>query len=60
MAPFFCGINIDWNYPAGTIDLNMPNYIPKAHLKFQHSAPTCHNINRTNMLPSNLVPEFSG
>jgi hypothetical protein len=35
----FCGINIDWNYPAGTIDLNMPNYIPKALLKFQHLAP---------------------
>jgi hypothetical protein len=24
----FCGINIDWNYPAGTVDLNMPNYLP--------------------------------
>ncbi len=35
----FCGINIDWNYPAGTINLNMPNYIPKALLKFQHLAP---------------------
>jgi hypothetical protein len=29
---FFCGINIDWNYPAGTVDLNMPNYISKALL----------------------------
>jgi hypothetical protein len=36
---FFCGINIDWNYPAGTVNLNMPNYIPKALRKFQHSAP---------------------
>jgi hypothetical protein len=35
----FCGINIDWNYPAGTINLNMPNYIPKALQKFQHLAP---------------------
>jgi hypothetical protein len=26
----FCGINIDWNYPAGTVNLNMSNYIPKA------------------------------
>jgi hypothetical protein len=35
----FCGINIDWNYPAETVDLNMPNYIPKALFKFQHLAP---------------------
>jgi hypothetical protein len=35
----FCNINIDWNYPAGTANLNMPNYILKALLKFQHSAP---------------------
>jgi hypothetical protein len=38
----FCGINIDWNYPAGTVDLNMPNYIPKALFKFQHLAPNLH------------------
>ncbi len=35
----FCSINIDWNYPAGTVDLNMPKYIPKALHKFQHSKP---------------------
>jgi hypothetical protein len=35
----FCGINIGWNYPAGAIDLNLPNYIPNALLKSQHSAP---------------------
>ncbi len=38
-SSLFCGINIDWNYPASTVNLNMPNYIPKALLKFQHSAP---------------------
>ncbi len=32
----FCGINTNWNYPAGTVDLNMPKYILKALLKFQH------------------------
>jgi hypothetical protein len=35
----FCIINIDWNYPVGTINLNMPKYIPKALLKFQHPTP---------------------
>jgi hypothetical protein len=36
----FCGVNIDWNYPAQTVNLNMPKYIPKALLKFQHTTPT--------------------
>ncbi len=35
----FCSINIDWNYPASIVDLNMPKYIPKALLKFQHLMP---------------------
>ncbi len=35
----FCGININWNYSAGTVNLNMPKYIPKALLKFQHPKP---------------------
>ncbi len=38
-SSLFCGINIDWNFPAGTVDLNMPNYIPKVLLKFQYLAP---------------------
>ncbi len=35
----FCGVNIDWNYPKRTVTLNMPKYIPKALLKFQHPTP---------------------
>ena len=35
----FCGVNIDWNYPERTVTLNMPKYIPKALLKFQHPPP---------------------
>jgi hypothetical protein len=35
----FCDVNIDWNYPKRTITLNMPKYIPKALLKFQHPTP---------------------
>jgi hypothetical protein len=35
----FCGVNINWNYPECTITLNMPKYIPKALLKFQHPTP---------------------
>jgi hypothetical protein len=36
---FSCGININWNYPVCTVTLNMPKYIPKALLKFQHPTP---------------------
>jgi hypothetical protein len=35
----FCGVNINWNYPKCTVTLNMPKYIPKALLKFQHPTP---------------------
>jgi hypothetical protein len=35
----FCGVKMNWNYPACTITLNMPNYIPKALVKFQHPIP---------------------
>jgi hypothetical protein len=35
----FFGINIYWNYPGCTITLNMPTYIPKALVKFQHPTP---------------------
>jgi hypothetical protein len=33
---FFCSININWNYTECIVPLNMPKYIPKALLKFQH------------------------
>ncbi len=32
----FCSININWNYTECTVTLNMPKYILKALLKFQH------------------------
>jgi hypothetical protein len=35
----FCGVNINWDYPACIITLNMPNYILKVLVKFQHTTP---------------------
>jgi hypothetical protein len=35
----FCGINLDWNYPERIVTLSMPQYVPKALLKFQHPPP---------------------
>jgi hypothetical protein len=34
-----CSVNINWNYPECTVTLNMPKYIPKTLLKFQHPTP---------------------
>ncbi|RPI66945.1 MAG: hypothetical protein EHM43_10390, partial [Ignavibacteriae bacterium] len=36
----FCGINLDWNYPESIVTMNMPQYVPKALLKFQHPTPS--------------------
>jgi hypothetical protein len=35
----FCGITLDWDYPARTVDLTMPNYVPKALARLRHPAP---------------------
>ena len=36
----YCGVRLNWNYDKGYVDINMPNYIKKALLKFQHKPPT--------------------
>ena len=36
----YCGITLDWNYSERWVDLNMPGYIQKSRLKFQHQMPT--------------------
>ena len=33
------GLNFDWNYKAGYVDMSMPGYIKNTLLEFQH-APT--------------------
>ena len=35
----FFGLVIDWDYAARTCDISMPEYLKKAMLKFQHTAP---------------------
>jgi hypothetical protein len=36
----YCGLSLDWDYAAGTVDMSMPGYVAKALHRFQHSAPT--------------------
>ena len=37
----YCGLRrLNWNYDKGYVDINIPNYIKKALLKFQHTPPT--------------------
>jgi hypothetical protein len=35
----YCGIQLDWDYAKGIVDLSMPKYVPEALHKFQHPAP---------------------
>jgi hypothetical protein len=35
----YLGLTLKWNYPAGYVDISMPDYVPKALAKFQHDTP---------------------
>jgi hypothetical protein len=35
----YLGLTLKWNYKAGYVDISMPNYVPKALAKFQHTSP---------------------
>jgi len=32
----YCGITLEWNYDARTLDISMPGYIKKQLLKYKH------------------------
>ena len=35
---YYCGFTLNWNYPAGFVNLTMPNYIRKVLNHFQHES----------------------
>jgi hypothetical protein len=35
----YLSLTLKWNYPAGYVDISMPDYVPKALAKFQHDHP---------------------
>ena len=35
----YLGFNLDWDYPAGHVDISMPDYVPKALLTLRHPIP---------------------
>ena len=35
----YCGLNIDWNYKKGYVDISMPNYVIKTLHKLNHKFP---------------------
>jgi hypothetical protein len=35
----YLGLTLKWNYPAGYVDIFMPDYVPKVLAKFQHDHP---------------------
>ena len=36
----FCGLQLEWNYDAGYVDISMPTYVQKKLNKFRHTPPT--------------------
>jgi hypothetical protein len=38
----FNGLTITWDYPAGHVDISMPNYLPAVFHRFQHPVPAQH------------------
>ena len=36
----FCGLQLEWNYGAGYVDILMPKYVQKKLNKFRYSPPT--------------------
>ena len=35
----YCGLNLDWNYDAGFVDISMPGYIDKLLQRLKHPSP---------------------
>ena len=35
----YCGINLEWNYEARTLEISMPGYIKRQLQKYTHQAP---------------------
>ena len=36
MGSHYCGLTLNWNYPAGFVDLTIPNYIRNILNRFEH------------------------
>ena len=45
----YCGLNIDWHYQEGYIDIFMPMYAPKVLKKYNHLTPAKPTICTTQM-----------
>jgi hypothetical protein len=47
----YCGVKLDWNYDARTVDLSMPSYVAAALHKIQHPTPRqpCHAPSKWNI-----------
>ena len=54
----FCGLNLDWHYKDGFVDISMDNYVQKVLTKFQH--PTPHIKQRSPFKVSPYTPSRVG
>ena len=51
----YCGMDLDWNYEKGYVDLSMKGYVKKALARFQHPKPV-----RPQHSPSKWTPPDYG
>ena len=50
----YCGIMLEWDYENRTVDLSVPNYVPKKLKEFDHPDPS-----RPHHVPYKATPSFS-
>jgi hypothetical protein len=50
-SALYCGVKLDWDYEASTVNLSMPGYVKAALHKFQHPSPKqrCHAPSQWNI-----------
>jgi hypothetical protein len=71
MGNLYCGIKLNWDYNARTLDISMPGYIKTLLLKYKHQMPSkqqhCpyapspkqYGTNTQAPLPDNISPNLS-
>ena len=55
MVVFLCGLNIDWHYNKGYVDISIPDYIRDALTRLNHEFPA-----RNQFIPHEHTPVIFG
>jgi hypothetical protein len=55
-AMVYSGMTLQWDYDTRTCDISMPGYVSNVLSKFQHEAPSIHNIPLHGMSRRSTAP----